>query len=143
MCSAELCNPGPWCMCVLFPPSKCEKGCQPIIMTIAAALHRTYLQPLRAQIPIGGFLLPGFFNHCQPLHHASTATFIPPSSTTSVPESHHKAKRRAKLSKEQQKFLDSAVSRPFPRPPPGRFNFIQLFNLSSSASTKPANSPQP
>lgn len=81
-------------------------------ITIAAALHRTYLPPLRAQIPIGGFLLPGLFNHCQLLRHASTATFIPPSSTTSVPESHHKAKRRAKLSKEQQRFLDSAVSRP-------------------------------
>lgn len=122
MCSAELCNPGPWCMCGLFPPSKCEKGWQPIIMTIAAALHRAYLQPLRAQISIGSFLLPGFFNHCQLLHHASTATFIPPSSTasTSMPESepHHKAKRRAKLSKEQQRFLDSAVSRPNPPPPP-------------------------
>lgn len=84
-------------------------------MSISAALHRTYLPTLRAQTPISDFLLPGFFNHCQLLRYASTATFIPPSSTAPVPESHHKAKRRVPLSNEQQRFLDSAVSAP---PPP-------------------------
>lgn len=82
-----------------------------ITMTVAGVFHRIYLPALRAQTPTGDFLLLGFFNQCQLPRHVSTATFISPSSTASVPESHHRAKSRVSLSKEQQRFLDSAVSR--------------------------------
>lgn len=86
------------------------------IMNTAATLRSTYWSTVRRQISISTCL----FSPHQPIRHVSTAPTTPPPSAepTPTPLDHPPtAKRRASLSEEQQRFLDSAVCRPLLNPP--------------------------
>jgi len=84
---------------------------------MAAALRSVYRPALRLKSPICDFLLPSFASSpARRTQHASITTSSAPPSSEPTPESLNSpsgAKRRKPLSKEQQDFLDSAVSLPF------------------------------
>lgn len=78
----------------------------------ANALRSIYKPALRSNLPISEFLLPQLALTPTQIHHASITTSSAPPSTEPTPDSLNassKAKRRRPLSKEQQKFLESAL----------------------------------
>lgn len=129
-------------LCVYRTLALCSRQRTLTAMNTASTLRAVYRPALRQQSPICDFLLPSFTHSQSRKQYASVTTSSASPKTEPAPEtlnSRSTAKRRGPLSKEQQRFLDSAVYLFISARP--RLKSLTCF--PSSASTKQANSPQP